>query len=152
MVAKLLASEGYDDVKVLAGGVPAWEDSELPLFGTDATEAELGEPGVDRAIDSDEFTEFYEEDAVIVDVRDQEEIDDSGLIDGALHIPSGDLDEDPEAFLDVLPEDMDTTVVVHCAAGVRARGAVDELVELGFEDVYYLDGQISVSEDGSFSF
>lgn len=139
-------------MKVMAGGVPAWEAHEMPLFGTDATEAELAADEVDRSIDSDEFTELYEEGAVVIDVRDQDEIDDSGLIENALHIPSGELSEDPEAFLDELPEDKAETIVVHCAAGVRARGAADELAELGFEEVYYLDGRITLHEDGSFSF
>ncbi len=139
-------------MKVMAGGVPAWEAHEMPLFGTDATEAELAEDEVDRSIDSDEFTELYEEGAVVVDVRDQDEIDDSGLIENALHIPSGELADDPEAFLDELPEDEAETIAVHCAAGVRARDAADEIAELGFEEVYYLDGRITVHEDGSFSF
>jgi len=47
---------------------------------------------------------------------------------------------------------METTIVVHCAAGVRARDVVDTLVELGYENVYYLDGRITVNEDGSFEF
>ncbi len=136
----------------MSGGVPAWENNDLPLFGTDATEAELGDPAEDRGIDSEEFTEKVEAGAAVIDVRDQEEIDDSGLIEGALHIPSGELSEDPEAFLDELPEDKSETIVIHCAAGVRARGAADELAEMNFEEVYYLDGRITVDEDGSFSF
>ncbi len=136
----------------MAGGVPSWEAHEMPLFGTDATDAELAEDEVDRAIDSDEFTELYEEGAVVIDVRDQDEIDDSGLIENALHMPSGELSDDPETFSGELPEDETETIVVHCAAGVRARGAADDIAELGFEEVYYLDGRISVHEDGSFSF
>jgi rhodanese-related sulfurtransferase len=47
---------------------------------------------------------------------------------------------------------METTIVVHCAAGVRARGVVDTLVEMGYSNVYFLDGRITVNEDGSFEF
>ncbi len=137
---------------VMAGGTPAWEEAELPLFGTDATEAELGEPTADRDIDSDEFTEMVEEGATVIDVRDQDEIDDSGLIEDALHMPSEELSEDPSAFAEKLPEDETETIVIHCAAGVRASGAADEIAELGYEEVYYLDGRINVDADGGFSF
>lgn len=151
-VARVLASEGFKDVKVLAGGVPVWEAHELPLFGTDATEADLGEPQIDRSIESARFRELYEEGATMIDVRNDDEIEASGLIDGALHIPSGEINENPDQFVDLLPEDMDATIVIHCAAGVRARGVVDTLVEMGYENVYYLDGRITVNEDGSFEF
>ncbi len=139
-------------MKVMAGGVPVWEAHELPLFGTDATEAELAEDEVDRGIDSDEFTEMVEEGITVIDVRTQDEIDDSGLIEGALHIPDEELSADPSAFEDMLPEDKTEPIVIHCAAGVRARGAADDIVDLGYEEVYYLDGRITVHEDGSFSF
>ena len=88
----------------------------------------------------------------MIDVRNDDEIEASGLIDGALHIPSGEINENPDEFVDLLPEDMDATIVIHCAAGVRARGVVDTLVEMGYENVYYLDGRITVNEDGSFEF
>ncbi|MFW6377980.1 MAG: rhodanese-like domain-containing protein [Bacillota bacterium] len=136
----------------MAGGVPVWEANELPLFGSDATEADLGEPEIDRGIESSKFEELYEEGATIIDVRDDEEIEDSGLIEDALHIPSGDINEDPDEFTDTLPEDLETTIVVHCAAGVRARDVAETLVEMGYENVYYLDGEITVNEDGSFEF
>lgn len=136
----------------MAGGVPIWEASELPLFGTDATEADLGEPQIDRGVESDRFRELYEEGATIIDVRNDDEIEASGLIDGALHIPSGEINENPDQFVDLLPEDMEATIVIHCAAGVRARGVVDTLIEMGYENVYYLDGRITVNEDGSFEF
>lgn len=136
----------------MAGGVPVWEENDLPLFGTDATEAELGEPQIDRGVESSRFRELYEEGATIIDVRNDDEIEESGLIDGALHIPSEEINENPDEFTDTLPEDMETTIAVHCAAGVRARDVVETLVEMGYENVYYLDGRITVNEDGSFEF
>ena len=138
----------------MAGGTPAWENNDLFFFGTTAAGIEVQEQDGAQAIDSERFIELVEEEnATVLDVRDDDEVDRSGLITGAIHIPSGALTAAPSAFASALPSDTSTPIVVHCAAGVRSRDGADTLVDdLGYENVYYLDGRINVSEDGSFSF
>ena len=139
----------------MAGGTPAWEENDLFLLGSEASDIEIAEDDDGAiSIDDERFVELVEEEgATVLDVRDDDEVDRSGLIPDAIHIPSGALTSAPSAFAGNLPDDTSTPIVVHCAAGVRSRDAAETLVDdLGYENVYYLDERIRIDEDGSYSF
>ncbi|SCE63147.1 rhodanese-like domain-containing protein, partial [Streptomyces sp. OspMP-M43] len=66
---------------------------------------------------------------VVVDVRTCGERGDTGFIEGALHLPLGEL----PGRLDEIPRD--EPLVVHCAGGHRSSIAASLLRHRGFEDV-----------------
>ncbi|MCK8825472.1 rhodanese-like domain-containing protein [Fuchsiella alkaliacetigena] len=148
-----MANSGYTDVKVFAAGIPSWKEAELPMFGLESTGGEFEvADGPNLAITGVEFQEKLDEGATVIDVRDDDEVA-SGMIDGAIHIPQGDILDDPEAIAGQLPDDKEAMLLFHCAAGIRAQGAAEEVFEeLGYENVFYLDGSINIDADGSFSF
>ncbi|MEI3500141.1 MAG: rhodanese-like domain-containing protein [Anaerovoracaceae bacterium] len=75
-------------------------------------------------------------DAVILDVREQDEYD-SGHIPGAVLLPVNSIDETRAA--QVIPT-KDTTVLVYCRSGNRSRTASARLVGLGYTQVYEFGG------------
>ncbi len=74
-------------------------------------------------------------DALVVDVRTQEEYD-AGHIEGALLVPNETIgDAQPEQ----LPE-LDAVLLVHCRTGVRSKQAAEKLLALGYTQVYDFGG------------
>ncbi|AOM82391.1 respiratory selenite reductase-associated lipoprotein SrrF [Salisediminibacterium beveridgei] len=151
-LANELLADGYTNVKVLSGGMPAWKQAGLPTFGMDTADSEFDVSAgkVDRSVSADEFDEFVDSGATIVDVRGDSEVA-GGMIDGALHIPDGDIHANDPSVEEKLPDDLSTTLVIHCASGARAAGVVENIADFGYEEVYYWDGGISISEDGSYT-
>ena len=75
-------------------------------------------------------------DAVILDVREQDEYD-SGHIPGAVLLPVGTIDETTAA--EVIPE-KDSTVLVYCRSGNRSKTASSALADLGYTNIYEFGG------------
>jgi adenylyltransferase/sulfurtransferase len=75
------------------------------------------------------------ENAVLVDVREQDEWDE-GHLPGAVHIPRGYLESRIEAAV----PDHGARVIVYCAAGNRSAFGAKTLEELGYTDVASLAG------------
>lgn len=96
-------------------------------------------PEIDHynTIGIDPFIELLAEDdeVVILDVRQPEELETDGIIDGAINIPMRTLGEN----LDLLP-DLDATIVVVCKGGFRATIAMTALHVLGYENAHVLVG------------
>ena len=62
------------------------------------------------------------------------------------HIPGTDAFIDYEALAenqDQLPEDKDAKIVVYCRSGSMSRAAVSDLAELGYTNIYDLEGGIN---------
>jgi rhodanese-related sulfurtransferase len=78
--------------------------------------------------------------ALIVDVRDAPEVEQSGKVAGAVHVPRGMLEfrADPESPYHDQNFAKDKTVVVYCASGGRAALGGQALKELGYGEVYNL--------------
>jgi rhodanese-related sulfurtransferase len=76
---------------------------------------------------------LMEEDVVIVDVRENSEVEETGVIDGSIHIPLRTLAD----HLDLLP-DQDALIVVVCKAGFRATIGMTALHVLGYENAHVL--------------
>jgi rhodanese-related sulfurtransferase len=79
---------------------------------------------------------------VVVDVRDAAEVESSGKVAGAVHIPRGMLEfrADPESPYYDQTLAKDKTVIVYCAAGGRAALSGQALKEMGYGEVYNLGG------------
>ena len=71
----------------------------------------------------------------VLDVREPDEHE-QGTVDGALHIPRGQLESNIESRI----PDRSTGIVVMCASGVRSAFAAATLAELGYERVTSMDG------------
>jgi rhodanese-related sulfurtransferase len=78
--------------------------------------------------------------ALVVDVRDAPEVQQSGKVAGAVHISRGMLEfrADPESPYHDPHFDKDKAVIVYCASGGRAALAGQVLKEMGFGEVYNL--------------
>ncbi len=80
--------------------------------------------------------------ALIIDIREQEEINMSGKVKGAFHIPRGLLEfqttlVNPNGLKGFSPE---TTIILYCASGGRAALAGKSLKDIGFDKVFNLGG------------
>ncbi len=80
--------------------------------------------------------------AVIVDVRDGTEVQASGKVKGALHVPRGFLEfkADPESPMYDPSFQRTKTIVLYCASGGRSALAGKTLKDMGYADVRNLGG------------
>ncbi len=76
-----------------------------------------------------------EEGCIILDVRTQEEYDESH-IPGAILIPNTELEERAEENL----PDKDQLILVYCRSGRRSKMAAEILVELGYTNIKEFGG------------
>ena len=93
-----------------------------------------------RQISAEEATAMMDEhpDAIILDVREQDEFD-SSHIPRAILLPVGSITEESAAA--VIPS-KDTVVLVYCRSGNRSKTASSALVQLGYSQVYEFGGII----------
>jgi rhodanese-related sulfurtransferase len=80
--------------------------------------------------------------ALVVDVREPAEVEQSGKVAGAVHVPRGMVEfrADPESPYYEKSFAKDRPVIVYCAAGGRAALAGQVLKDMGYGDVYNLGG------------
>ncbi|MBR4132116.1 MAG: rhodanese-like domain-containing protein [Oscillospiraceae bacterium] len=74
--------------------------------------------------------------ALIIDVREQEELDESGYVAGSIHIPLAEVEEK----LPEIAPDHNTELIFYCASGKRSQKATELAVEMGYQSVYNLGG------------
>jgi molybdopterin/thiamine biosynthesis adenylyltransferase/rhodanese-related sulfurtransferase len=91
-----------------------------------------------REVDARESARLREQGAILVDIREQDEVD-QGIIPGAVHIPRGFL----EMRIEETVRDRDTPVIVYCAGGVRSIFGAEALSDLGYRDVASMAGGFS---------
>ena len=91
-----------------------------------------------QQITAEEAKSMMEEqpDAVILDVREQDEYD-AGHIPGAVLLSVGTIDEETAAS--AIPEN-DTVVLVYCRSGNRSKTASQALADLGYTQIYEFGG------------
>jgi rhodanese-related sulfurtransferase len=79
-------------------------------------------------------------DTLVVDVRDAPEVQNSGKVAGAVHVPRGMLEfrADPASPYHDKNFATDKTVLVYCASGGRSALAGKTLKDLGYQRVYNL--------------
>ena len=84
-----------------------------------------------QTITENEAMPLIEKNAVIIDVRTGSEFA-TGYIDGAINIPVDTISS--------INYDKDTVIILYCASGMRSTRAAQTLVDLGYTNVYNLDG------------
>jgi rhodanese-related sulfurtransferase len=92
------------------------------------------------------------EDTLVVDVRDAEETQATGMIPGSINISLGMLavradQQLPEEFRDPRLQDRNQSVVTTCSYGPNGARAAKELKDMGFTDVHYLEGGVKAWKD-----
>jgi rhodanese-related sulfurtransferase len=93
----------------------------------------------------DQVADEIDQGALVVDLREADELAQTGKIPGAIHVPRGMLEfrADPASPYHFDELDPSRRVIVHCAAGGRSALAARTLNEMGYENVAHLDGGIT---------
>ena len=107
-----------------------------------------------KTIDADQAYKLVKDSSCnLIDVREVNELDTAGRVDGAIHIPRGML----EVYLDpnspVLQNgqiDQNKEFVLFCAGGVRSALAVKSLMEMGYKKISHIDGGFASMSNSKF--
>ena len=80
--------------------------------------------------------------AVVIDLRESEELAATGRIPGSVHVPRGMLEfrADPTSPYHQDPIDPSKRIILHCASGGRSALAASTLQAMGYDNVAHLDG------------
>ena len=97
-----------------------------------------------KTISVDEAHEMFQnEDCNLIDIREINELENSGKVEGASHIPRGML----EVYLDPNSPvfqngqiDQNKEFILFCAGGARSALAVKSLKDMGYQKVSHIDG------------
>ena len=99
------------------------------------------------------FDLFNDNNCNLIDIREITELESTGRVDGANHIPRGML----EVYLDPNSPifqngqiDKNKEFVLFCAGGVRSALAVKSLKEMGYEKTSHIDGGFAAMSNSSF--
>ena len=89
---------------------------------------------------------------ILIDIRDISELKKTGKIKGAKHMPRGMLEfwldpESPYYKKDISP---DKTKVFYCASNWRSALATKSIQEMGFENVYHVEGGFQAIVDSGY--
>lgn len=96
-----------------------------------------------RQLSAEKFAaEAAHEGTVVVDLREPEELKNTGTIGGAVHVPRGMLEfrADPSSPYHDDRLQPETPVRLYCASGGRSALAATTLASLGYTDVAHLTG------------
>jgi rhodanese-related sulfurtransferase len=154
-----IGAAGWSDVRALKATFSEWVDAGYPVdpglpsepFVLNAAEPDpVFVAAVDETLSSREgwgvikaddlnlaITENPEH--ILIDVRRAEEVEEKGVLEGAIHIPL-------ESFIemkDQWPADTAATITVYCGSGHRSTMAMTKLWTYGYEDVTSLSGGFS---------
>jgi len=80
--------------------------------------------------------------AILIDLREAEELTANGRIPGSIHVPRGMLEfrADPSSTYHQEPFDRSRRIILHCASGGRSALGATSLQAMGYSDVAHLDG------------
>ncbi len=86
--------------------------------------------------------EMAEGNATLIDLRESEELQQNGKIEGSINAPRGMLEFYADASLPYhKPEfDKNNRLILHCASGGRSALAAATLQQMGYTNVAHLDG------------
>ena len=90
-------------------------------------------------------------DAMVVDVRDANEVKQTGKVKGALNVSRGMLEfrADPESPYHDAAFRKDTTILLHCASGGRSALAGKVLKDMGYTKVFNIGGFKELADAGA---
>ena len=144
MAMTILWDYGFTDVSSLKGGYGGWAGAGYPVVGGTAMDS-MAAPAFEanfanmlatmesyNTVKADGLmTELIEDvPPFLLDVRTTAELEENGYIEGAAHIPLGELAQN----INLLP-DFNTPIVTYCGSGWRATIAMTTLYGLGWTDV-----------------
>ncbi len=97
-----------------------------------------------KTIDADQaFQMVQDKNCNLIDIRESNELENTGRVEGASHIPRGML----EVYLDPNSPmfqngkiEQNKEFVLFCAGGIRSALAVKSLKEMGYQKVSHIDG------------
>ncbi|MDC3042828.1 rhodanese-like domain-containing protein [Candidatus Pelagibacter sp.] len=97
-----------------------------------------------KTIDADEaYKMLQNKNCNLIDIRESNELENTGRVEGASHIPRGML----EIYLDPNSPvfqngqiDQNKEFVLFCAGGVRSALAVKSLKEMGYQKISHIEG------------
>jgi len=107
-----------------------------------------------KTIDADQAYKLVKDSSCnLIDVREVNELDAAGRVDGAIHIPRGML----EVYLDPNSPvfqngqlDRNKEFVLFCAGGVRSALAVKSLMDMGYKKTSHIDGGFASMSNSKF--
>lgn len=142
LAAQRLEELGYADVRLLEGGLDAWEASGGRTdYGTNVPGKDYGEKvSVQRSIPSltpDEIVARLgqNERLIVLDSRTREEYE-RNHVPGAFSTPGAELPRRIRTIIDA-PENQGATIVVNCAGRTRSILGADVLIRMGIENEVY---------------
>ena len=107
-----------------------------------------------KTINANEAYQMVQENKCnLIDVRELNELELTGRVEGAIHIPMGNLDILFDPNSDVFKNgqiDKDKEVVLFCAGGVRSEMSVKSLTEKGFKNISHIEGGFGSISNSSF--
>ena len=107
-----------------------------------------------KTINVDQAYQMVEDNTCnLIDIREINELENSGRVEGSSHIPRGML----EVFLDPNSPifrngqlDQNKEFVLFCAGGVRSALAAKSLKEMGYKNISHIDGGFSSISNSKF--
>ncbi|MDY8111152.1 rhodanese-like domain-containing protein [Fulvimarina sp. 2208YS6-2-32] len=96
-----------------------------------------------KAISADDAVELVDQpDVVFVDVREASELEKTGTVKGAVHVPRGliEFQADPSSSSHKAELDPGKRLVLFCASGGRSTLAAGSLQAMGFENAVSVEG------------
>jgi rhodanese-related sulfurtransferase len=107
-----------------------------------------------KTINTDEAYEMFEgKNCNLIDIREINELDNTGRVEGANHIPRGMLEVylDPNSpIIQNGQVDKNKELILFCAGGVRSALAVKSLKEMGYEKISHIDGGFAAMSSSGF--
>ncbi len=138
---------GYKDTTLLNGGIASWQkigglllQGEMPSSIVYVWKPRPGEVLIE---DFKNYVEKKDPGVLILDVRDKDEAM-NGMLRGAINIPASEIQDRAKE----LPKDK--LIVTHCVTGIRAESAYEDLKELGFKNIKFLNAVIQIDKDGKY--
>ena len=105
---------------------------------------------IERLSFDDSMNIINNQHTVIIDVREESEVNNSGIIKNAVHVPRGLLEFTliPNSPNNPVQINDDTYIFVYCAGGYRSALAAMTLKDLGFQNIFNLGGYNEWIENG----
>jgi len=107
-----------------------------------------------KTINSEEALKLYQENKCnLIDIRDIGELENTGKVENAQHIPRGMLEFglDPESiYFKEGKLDINKEMVLFCAGGLRSALAAKTLINMGFEKVSHIEGGFGAISQSAF--
>jgi rhodanese-related sulfurtransferase len=140
--AETLEALGYEDVRLLDGGLEAWANAGYRTdYGTNVPGKDYGEKIVVQKkiphLTPDEIVARRQagENVIVLDSRTLTEYE-RNHVPGAYTVPGGELPTRIHTILEQ-PENQDATIVVNCAGRTRSILGADVLIRMGVHDRVY---------------